>query len=352
MRKAIQALLLLAFVFVGGRAYADDRGDARAHYQAGVKLYNGGDYRGAIKEFGAAQQLVPADLNSYNLALCYDKLGEAEPAIQYYKEYLAKVPNTDKKAEIEASVSRLDAAMKSASSKKAEEDKKAADARAAEDARKADEARKADDARRAQEDAARKAQEDARRVEESRNPAPPTNVPPTSVGSTGTPSTGSPAATGDAQLDRVQGIDINSIRDQRNGTPTGPTNVGASSNPGNAPNPNPGANPPPANNLGTNPGMSPSNATGAPPPTTTAGVAPGPNGLQPNGTPVDTTKPAETPVYKKWWFWAVVAVSAYVVYEIASDNSSNNNSRAGREMPLNGKGGAAGMPGGFTLIRW
>ena len=74
-------------------AVADARSEARAHYQSGVKLYSSGDYRGAIREFSAAQSLAPADLNNYNLALCYDKLGEAEPAIQYYRAYLDKVPN-------------------------------------------------------------------------------------------------------------------------------------------------------------------------------------------------------------------------------------------------------------------
>ena len=74
--------------------------------------------RSAIREFSAAQQLAPADLNNYNLALCYDKLGDPEPAVQYYRAYLDKVPTTDKRAEIEASIARLDTAAKSAAAKK------------------------------------------------------------------------------------------------------------------------------------------------------------------------------------------------------------------------------------------
>src|SRR5690606_38345656 len=116
---------------------ADSRAEARVHYQAGVKFYNGGDYRSAIREFSAAQQLAPADLNNYNLALCYDKLGDPEPAIQYYRAFLDKQPTTDKRAEIEASIARLDAAAKSAAAKKAEEAR-------IEEARRAEEARKAE----------------------------------------------------------------------------------------------------------------------------------------------------------------------------------------------------------------
>ena len=45
--------------------------------------------------------------------------GEAEPAIQNYKEYLAKAPNADKRTEIEASIARLEGALQSAAAKHA-----------------------------------------------------------------------------------------------------------------------------------------------------------------------------------------------------------------------------------------
>src|SRR4051812_22558657 len=141
----LRYLVILLALGVAAHAYADDRGDARSHYQAGVKYYASGDYRGAIREFSAAQQLAPADLNNYNLALCYDKLGDSEPAVQYYRAFLDKQPNTDKRAEIEASISRLEAASRSAATK-AEETRKAEDARRADEARKAEEARKAAEA--------------------------------------------------------------------------------------------------------------------------------------------------------------------------------------------------------------
>jgi tetratricopeptide (TPR) repeat protein len=184
-----------------GVAHADDRADARTHYQAGVKSYAAADYKTAIKEFGAAQQLAPADLNNYNHALCYDKLGEAEPAIQYYKEYLNKVPDAPKRSEIEASISRLDGALKSASTKKADEQKKADEAKKA-----ADDAKRAEDAKKAP-----AAPPIDSKVDE------PKPIEGTGVGSTGTPSTGLTVSTGDAQLDRVQGINIDAIRDQRVG---------------------------------------------------------------------------------------------------------------------------------------
>jgi hypothetical protein len=58
------------------------------------------------------------------------------------------------------------------------------------------------------------------------------------------------------------------------------------------------------------------------------GGAPGPGAVGPDDKPVKKA----TPVYKKWWFWAVVAVSAYVVYSIAVDGSSSN-TRARETLP-------------------
>ncbi len=311
--RFIVLLLALFVATVAPRvAFADSRSEARTHYQAGVKLYGSQDYRGAIKEFSAAQQLMPADLNNYNLALCYDKLGEAEPAIQYYREFLNKQPNADKRTEIEASISRLEGALKSASAKRAEE------ARLAEEARRADEAKRAEEVRKAEQAKL----EESRKADETKpvnDPNAVGGVGATGVGSTGTPGTGQAVSTGDAQLDRVSSIDINSVRDQRMGT-------GTSGMPDSRGGP----------------------AVAAPQAGAGTGVAAqAPNGAQPQqpiGGPSDQTPKKPTPVYKKWWFWAVVAVSAYVVYSIASEGSNSPSSRA-REVPAT----APPQDGGFTL---
>jgi hypothetical protein len=268
-----------------------------------VKAYNAGDYKVAIREFSQAQSLAPADLNNYNLALCYDKLGDAEPAIQYYRAFIDKQPNSDKRAEIEASISRLDAAAKSAASKKAEEARRADEARRAEEARiAAEEAKRAEAARKA--DEARKAAEAAKRPAGPPDTLPePPGTEPAGGGSIGTPSTGTAVSTGDAQLDRVQSINIDQVRDERMGASgSGMVNTAPP-----APN-NANAMPPNAPPTGPNAGM-PANAAGT----------------QPMG-PQDQPKKAD-PVYKKWWFWAIVVVGAYVVYQIATEDSSDNVSR-------------------------
>lgn len=300
-------LLFVMALFVAGAtarvADADPRADAKVHYQAGVKAYSVQDYQTAIKEFSAAQAIMPADLNNYNLALCYDKLGQAESAIQYYKEYLAKVPNADKRVEIEASIARLDAALQSAASKKAEEQRKADEAAKADAARKAEEARKVEEAR--------KAEEAKRQPAGTGDPMTGNVEASVGVGSTGTPGTGQAVSTGDAQLDRVAGIDVNQIRDQRVGG-------AASGMPDNRQGPG-GPNGEAAAGGGGGAGMQANTSAGTGGPAAPVG-------------PDDKPVKKETPVYKKWWFWAVVAVSAYVVYSIAVDGSSSS-SRSREALP-------------------
>ncbi|MEJ7597654.1 MAG: hypothetical protein WKG01_07075 [Kofleriaceae bacterium] len=322
-------LSCLALAFTLGTAFADPRSEAKTHYQAGVKAYNAGDYKSAIREFSTAQTLLPADLNNYNLALCYDKLGDPEPAIQYYRAYLDKVPATDKRAEIEASVSRLESASKSVAAKKADEARKAEELRgkkAADEARKAEEARKAAEA-----DAQKKVGPEKpvgmekpiekpieKPVGPELGPEPPGGPQrPTGVGSSGTPG-GPIVSTGDSQLDRVAAIDVNAVRDQRVGgrssglvdRSTGPATQGAAAGAGAAGQDGQAALPP--------------------------------------GEP----QPKATPVYKKWWFWAVVGVSAYVVYSIASDNSNEPNATRGLVMPPMAGRTAAPSGGGLTLMSW
>ncbi|HEY1550380.1 MAG TPA: tetratricopeptide repeat protein [Kofleriaceae bacterium] len=302
-------MLALVASFAAVRtASADPRDDARAHYQSGLKLYNAGDYKSAITEFTAAQQLAPADLNSYNLGLCYDKLGDADSAVKYYREYLNKVPDAPKRAEIEASISRLNAASKSISKKNADA-KADADAKAAADAAAA----AATAPKTAPTGLAEQAPTEA-------TPPPDLSA---SGGSTGTPGTGQAVQTGDAQLDRVAGINIDQVRDQRFGA-----------NPGAAGAVAPGPN--------------------GPPPPGAPNAAVNPQNTSLNGAPPEA--PKETPIYKKWWFWAVVAVSAYVVYEIAT-SSSNSSNNTGREAPLNGtmmtnRSLAAPQSGGYTLLHF
>src|SRR5262245_10346892 len=88
-------------------AQADPRAQARDHYLAGKRLYDAGAYQQAIGEFTAADQLSPSGVNDFNIALCYDKLGDAPNALTHYQAYLTRVPDASNRATVEASVARL-----------------------------------------------------------------------------------------------------------------------------------------------------------------------------------------------------------------------------------------------------
>jgi hypothetical protein len=363
--RILRYFVIAAALGFAAQAHADDRSDARTHYQAGVKFYAGGDYQGAIREFSAAQQLVPADLNNYNLALCYDKLGDAEPAIQYYRAFLDKQPGTDKRAEIQASIDRLEAAVHSAASKKA-------------DTKRSDDARRADDAKRATRSEDVSGPAPAPAAGPVLGPAPSPNAAPAPqagadaapvlgpapapspgaapprgkkrgpavAGSIGTPSSGTPAATGDSQLDRANAINIDEIRDQRAGVmpaPVGGPQAGAPQ--AGAPQAGaPQASGPDDRGDHRGPGV----AANEPPPQGAQSGAP-PIGADGSSSTPDVPAKKEDPVYKKWWFWAVVAVGGYVAYQLVQGSSNNNNTT--RVMPPSGKAQLP-QPGGLTLLRW
>ena len=68
--------------------------------------------------------------------------------------------------------------------------------------------------------------------------------------------------------------------------------------------------------------------------------------------PSPDDKPKAKPVYTKWWFWAVVAVSAYVVIAIATEDSAQPGTTRARELPLGPRPLAPQASGGLTLMSW
>lgn len=316
-------------------AQGDARATAQRHYQAGQKAYAAGDYRAAIREFASAEQLVPSGFNDYNLGLCYDKLGEADPAVRYYRSYLDRVADAKNRSAVEASIARLEAAMASAQAKaeeqrRAEEARKAAEKAAAEKAaaekaaaEKAAAEKAAAEKAAAEKAAAEKAAAEAEadgiasgEVQPELPDLPDRATPP--GGSQGAPSTkGAPMATGNPQLDRAAAIDLDAIRGER-----APLLGLAAPQPAGA-----GA-------------ATPAGGAGA---ATPAGGAGGSAGATGAPALADKGKSTETPVYKKWWFWVVVGVGAYAVYNIATQDETST-TRRGLESPP--------ATGGATLWSW
>ncbi len=266
MAAWLVAAALLALPMV---AHADNRQQARAHFVKGQELFSSGSYRQAISEFAAADGLAPSPVLEFNIALCHDRLGERDEAIRRYNEYLRRVPNASNKQAVEAKINRLEGEARVERAKAAEASK-AEQARRAEDASKAEEARKAE---------AAKSADVIQDPGLGEGPAPRPVAPPAVPVNV-------PRPTGDPELDRVNAINIGAIRDQRRAT------------------------------------SPPAGASEQPPP------GPAANAAGANMAVNDSGKKKSKPVYKQWWFWVVVGVSAIILIDIATSGSDDDVSRA------------------------
>jgi hypothetical protein len=310
---------------------ADQRAQARDHYMAGKRLYDAGAYQQAIGEFTAADQLSPSGMNDFNIAFCYEKLGDASNAVAHYQAYLTRVPDAQNRAAVEASIAKLaDAAKKQEADAAA---KKAADDAAAKAAADAAAAKTASDA------AAAKAASDAAAAAAA---SAKTNTPPGGPGGAGgTVAPAPPAHTGDPDLDKIASVDINTIRDQRH--PVGPAVQAPAGSV-------PGATGTAAVSTGSAvapvPGASTGPTPGAPTAVTTNASGAGNGGPSQAPHPGAPEQTADKPVYRKWWFWVIVGVGAIVAINVFSSSpQSGQTNGALMNMPT-----PAPQPGGGLTL--
>jgi tetratricopeptide (TPR) repeat protein len=64
--------------------------DARAHLDAGNKLYDVRDFDKAIDEYKAGALIEPTPIFDYNLGQCYRQLGKYEDAIWHYDRFIKR----------------------------------------------------------------------------------------------------------------------------------------------------------------------------------------------------------------------------------------------------------------------
>jgi tetratricopeptide (TPR) repeat protein len=106
---ALLAAVAVLLAPVAVRAQPTDTvAEARQHFQTGKQLFDAGDYRGAIREFEAANRLAPAPLLLFNIGLAYERLGEAAPALQHFKAYLEQQPSASNRSLVEIKIARLE----------------------------------------------------------------------------------------------------------------------------------------------------------------------------------------------------------------------------------------------------
>ncbi|HEU0037313.1 MAG TPA: tetratricopeptide repeat protein [Kofleriaceae bacterium] len=103
MRRLIVIALLVA-----SPAMADDlRKEAATHFAAGQAAQAEGRFRDAIAEYDQANALVPHGNALYNIAVCYEKLGDWGNAADYYQRYLDREPGATDATEVTAKIREL-----------------------------------------------------------------------------------------------------------------------------------------------------------------------------------------------------------------------------------------------------
>lgn len=72
-----------------------DKAAAKAHYEAGPRLYDIHEYDAALKEYKAGDLTRPAPSFLYNIGQCYKRLGMPVQAREFFREYLKRAPRDE-----------------------------------------------------------------------------------------------------------------------------------------------------------------------------------------------------------------------------------------------------------------
>jgi hypothetical protein len=105
-----RATLALVLCAAATPAAADARGDASQHVQRGVALYELGRFEEAIAEFEAAYLLFPTSALLFNLGQAHRKLDHCAEALDHYRRFLARDPESPRAGEVRGLLPELERA--------------------------------------------------------------------------------------------------------------------------------------------------------------------------------------------------------------------------------------------------
>jgi tetratricopeptide (TPR) repeat protein len=99
----------LVIVLAGSQAQAavENVEVARQHYETAVQFYDLGRFEDAIREFESAYAAKQDPAFLYNLAQSFRRLGDSKRALELYKNFLLRMPETPKRAEVERRIESL-----------------------------------------------------------------------------------------------------------------------------------------------------------------------------------------------------------------------------------------------------
>jgi hypothetical protein len=101
------ALTSLVILLGASPGLASSTSSARQHFNLGRDLYRQARYLDAIAEFRAAYKAKPHPVIFFNLAQCYEKLGDTANALKNYREYLRQLPQAEDRGRVETVIQNL-----------------------------------------------------------------------------------------------------------------------------------------------------------------------------------------------------------------------------------------------------
>ena len=107
-RRIGGALLVTLGLWSSSSALADDAAQARFHDQRGRRFYQQARFADALREFFIVRRLAPQTQTAFNIALCFDQLGEEDQAFYYFNQFMETAPKEDKRRNFaESALDRL-----------------------------------------------------------------------------------------------------------------------------------------------------------------------------------------------------------------------------------------------------
>lgn len=89
-------------------ATPEESAAARAHFETGERHYDLREYEEALREFKDAYRIVPDPVLLYNIGQCHWKLQHRREAIDFYRQYVRRLPSAPNAKEVQARVRELE----------------------------------------------------------------------------------------------------------------------------------------------------------------------------------------------------------------------------------------------------
>ncbi len=113
-RIFISTAIIVGLLCAPGAAWADEKSEAKKHFDIGFKLWEKKNFAAAAEEFEQSVKLYENKNNLYNLANCYMELARTIDALTLYRQILMRYPNDldeEMKGDIEARIEEINASL-------------------------------------------------------------------------------------------------------------------------------------------------------------------------------------------------------------------------------------------------